>query len=68
MPAIAVGKGAPHQFNVDMHLVDWLEAKGFKFDVVTDEDLHHEGEGLIKAYSAIVTGSHPEGLDGEDVG
>lgn len=60
MPGLSEGNGAPHQFNADLHLVDWLEAKEFKYDVVTDEDLHHEGLGLIEKYRVIVTGSHPE--------
>ena len=52
--------GAPHQFNADLHLLDWMEAKGHRFDVVTDEDLDHEGESLLAPYRVIVTGSHPE--------
>ena len=58
--SLASGKGSPHQFNADLHLVDWLEAKGYEFDVITDEDLHREGLDLLAPYRAIVTGSHPE--------
>ncbi|MDA4113103.1 MAG: LamG domain-containing protein [Thaumarchaeota archaeon] len=58
--SLSSGKGSPHQFNADLHLVDWLEAKGYRFDVITDEDLHHEGSELLAPYRAIVTGSHPE--------
>ncbi|MSO73739.1 MAG: N,N-dimethylformamidase [Alphaproteobacteria bacterium] len=47
-------------FNADLHLTDWLEAKGFRYDVITDDDLHHEGLGLLKPYRAILTGTHPE--------
>ena len=54
------GLGAPHQFNADMHLVDWLEAKGHKYDVITDEDLHWEGADLLAPYKVVVSGSHPE--------
>ena len=32
--------GAPHQFPADLHLLDWLEVKGFTVDVLTDHDLH----------------------------
>jgi N,N-dimethylformamidase len=60
MPGLSMGNGAPHQFNADLHIIDWMEAKGFRYDVITDEDLHREGEGLIKPYKVIVTGSHPE--------
>ena len=57
-----VGSGVPypHQFNADLHLVDWLEAKGHSYDVVTDEDLNFEGAELLKPYPVVVTGTHPE--------
>ena len=48
------------QFNADTHLTDWLEAKGFEYDVVTDEDLHYEGLAAIQDYNVVLTGSHPE--------
>jgi len=48
------------QFNADLHLSDWLERKGFEFDVITDEDLHAEGLDLLKGYRVVLTGSHPE--------
>ena len=54
------GKGAPHLLNADLHLVDWLEARGFRFDVVTDEDLHLEGVEILSPYRVMLTGSHPE--------
>ena len=43
MPGLSLGNGAPHQFNADLHIVDWMEAKGFRYDIITDEDLHREG-------------------------
>jgi N,N-dimethylformamidase len=52
--------GCPHEFPADLHLVAWLEAKGFEYDVITDEDLHHEGRGLLEPYRVVLTGSHPE--------
>ncbi len=57
---LANGQGSPHQFNADLHLVDWLEAKGHTFDVITDEDLHFEGADLLAPYKVILTGTHPE--------
>lgn len=51
---------APHQLNGDLHLVDWLETKGFRYDVVTDHDLHAEGAALLERYRVILTGNHPE--------
>lgn len=52
--------GAPHQFNADLYLVDWLDAQGFAFDVATDEDLDREGASLLDQYRVVLTGSHPE--------
>ena len=54
------GEGYPHQFNADLHLVDWLTTMGFQFDVAIDEDLHNEGEGLLSHYRVVLTGSHHE--------
>lgn len=53
------GSGMRH-YPADLHLLAWLEAKGFAFDIVTDEDLDDEGVGLIAPYRAVLTGSHPE--------
>lgn len=52
--------GAPHQFNADLYLVDWLEAKDIPFDVAIDEDLEREGTDLLGQYRVVLTGSHPE--------
>lgn len=52
--------GAPHQFNADLYLVDWLHTKDIAFDVAIDEDLEREGRDLLKQYRVVVTGSHPE--------
>ena len=48
------------QFNADTHLFDWLEEKGFAYDVITDEDLHAEGAALLRPYKTILSGTHPE--------
>ncbi len=55
----AMGSGL-WQFNADTHLTDWLEARGFAYDVITDEDLEREGYGLLKPYQVVLTGTHPE--------
>jgi N,N-dimethylformamidase len=55
----AVGSGL-WQFNADTHLIDWLEATGTPCDVITDEDLHREGYGLLAPYRVVMTGTHPE--------
>ena len=48
------------QYAADTHITDWLEAKGIAYDVITDEDLHAEGLGLVENYACVMTGSHPE--------
>ena len=50
----------PHQFNADLHLLDWMENKGYEFDMATDEDLNFEGLEVLAPYGVVVTGSHPE--------
>ena len=48
------------QLNADLHVTDWLEAKGIDYDIVTDEALHEEGVSLLENYRCVVTGTHPE--------
>ena len=50
----------PWGFVSDLYLIDWLTSTGSRFDVVTDEDLHHEGLELLSRYRCVLTGSHPE--------
>lgn len=51
---------SPHQLGADLHLVDWLEAKGFEYDVITDHDLHREGAAALAPYRAVLSGTHAE--------
>jgi N,N-dimethylformamidase len=51
---------APRHFAADLYLIGWLEARGFAYDVLTDEDLHREGSDLLAPYQVVLTGSHPE--------
>ena len=44
----------------DSWLMDWLEAQGQGFDVITDHDLHRLGEVALQPYSVVLTGHHPE--------
>jgi N,N-dimethylformamidase len=48
------------QFNADTHIIDWLAAKGLDCDIITDEDLDHEGLDCVKPYRCVITGTHPE--------
>jgi N,N-dimethylformamidase len=51
---------APRHLAGDLYLIDWLEVKGFSYDVVGDGDLHRDGRSLIDRYRVVVTGGHPE--------
>jgi N,N-dimethylformamidase len=55
----ARGSGLRH-YPADLHLLAWLDAKGFAYDIVTDEDLDEEGVGLLAPYRTVLTSSHPE--------
>ena len=56
----SMGSSFLRHFNADTHILDWLEAKGYGYDVVTDEDLHREGLACLAPYRAVITGTHPE--------
>ncbi|NCF26927.1 MAG: N,N-dimethylformamidase large subunit [Gammaproteobacteria bacterium] len=47
-------------FPADSHLNAWLEDKKYDYDIITDWELHQEGVDLLKQYSVVLTGSHPE--------
>ncbi|WP_448956268.1 N,N-dimethylformamidase beta subunit family domain-containing protein [Labrys neptuniae] len=53
-------KGRLWNFSEDLFIIDWLERSGLAYDVITDEDLHREGLGLLEPYRTVVTGTHPE--------
>ncbi len=48
------------QYNADTHLFGWLDHHDIAFDVITDEDLHHEGYAALADYRVVMTGTHPE--------
>ena len=52
--------GASRLLGEDLYLIDWLDEKGFTYDVATDHDLHHEGQDLLANYQVMLTGTHPE--------
>lgn len=47
-------------FCADLLLIDWLDAKGFSCDVITDDLLQKEGAALLANYRVVMTGNHPE--------
>jgi N,N-dimethylformamidase len=53
------------EYNADTHILDWLEATGQDYDVITDEDLHREGYPLLARYKTIMTSTHPEYFSAE---
>jgi N,N-dimethylformamidase len=52
--------GITWQFAADLSIVGWLEAKGYDYEVVTDEDLHRDGVAALAPYKVVLTGTHPE--------
>jgi N,N-dimethylformamidase len=48
------------QLNADTHIIGWLEQQGIAYDVVTDEDLHEDGDAILARYRCVMTGTHPE--------
>lgn len=44
----------------DSHLIAWLHAKGYAYDIVTDDALYEDGVAAVAGYDAVITGSHPE--------
>lgn len=55
------GPGSGHRhFQADSHLIAWLHAKGYAYDIVTDQELHDDGIEAIRGYKVLTTGSHPE--------
>ena len=47
-------------FSGDGYILSWLDKLGYDVDIITDEDLEHEGYAAIKRYSVLITGCHPE--------
>lgn len=53
------GSGLRH-YPADSHLLMWMAHQGHEVDLITDAELHAEGEALLSSYKVVVTGSHPE--------
>jgi N,N-dimethylformamidase len=51
----------------DLLLIDWLHAKRFDHDVITDDLLQEEGVDLLSGYTVVMTGNHPEYLTTEQL-
>ncbi len=53
------GSGLRH-LQADTHILAWLEAEGFAYDVISDHDLDEEGVSALAGYKAVLTSTHPE--------
>ncbi len=53
------GSGLRH-FQADTHLLAWLDAKGYSYDILTDQEVHDEGVAALSGYRTVLTCSHPE--------
>ena len=47
-------------FCADLLFTDWMAEKAIDYDIITDDLLQQEGVSLLKQYSAVMTGNHPE--------
>lgn len=53
------------KLTMDSLLLDWMEAQGIDYDVITDDLLEAEGASVLKPYTAVVSGHHPEYYSGK---
>jgi N,N-dimethylformamidase len=59
-PHVDLRASGLRHYPADHHLLSWLQAKGYEFDVLTDWELHHDGHKALKDYAVVLTGTHPE--------
>lgn len=52
--------GGPRNFSADLCLLAWLEDQGRVADIITDQELNEGSSDLLRSYSVVLTGSHPE--------
>jgi len=52
--------GRMYKLCLDLMIIDWLDAMGYRFDIVSDDDIDLEGVAAIAPYRVLLTGSHPE--------
>jgi N,N-dimethylformamidase len=54
------GGSGTYWLAADTYLIDWLDRRGIPCEIITDHDLHKEGADLLRRYTAVMTGQHPE--------
>ena len=59
-PTAGVTTGGAHALTADLYLVDWLEARGHRYDTIGDEHLHRDGLAALAPYRVLLLSSHPE--------
>ena len=47
-------------FAQDLQFVEWLDRRGERYAVATDDEVEREGVELLSRYRVVLTGSHPE--------
>ncbi|MDP2291417.1 MAG: hypothetical protein Q8M22_09510 [Actinomycetota bacterium] len=52
--------GRMYKLCLDLMIIDWLDAMGYEFDIVSDDDIDLEGVSALAPYRVLVTASHPE--------
>jgi N,N-dimethylformamidase len=60
LPGAAVREWGAHNLTADLYMVDWLEARGYAYDILADHDLHRQGFDLLGRYRCLILSSHPE--------
>lgn len=50
----------PHHLSVDLHLLRFYARQGIDIEIVTDRDLHDNGQDALAGYRGVLSGSHPE--------
>ena len=51
---------ASHLLMADLYVNYWLEQTKVDFGVITDEDLHHRGDEVLRRCRTVVLSAHPE--------
>ena len=46
--------------SADLSIIAWLEHQKYDYDVLTDEDLHHEQGAALAPYKCVISGTRPE--------
>jgi N,N-dimethylformamidase len=58
---------APRHLAADLYLIHWLEHLHVAVDVIGDEDVHAQGYELLRRYTTVITGGHPEYVSGREL-